>query len=255
MTTLVVDTARAFVLGDHNDIPVIAADILFEGSAVGIVDATGHARPLESTDRFAGFVLEKCDNSLGIAAAKNVRVRKRGTVVLSVSGAVITDIDQPIFATDDNVFVFSPVGSVFIGKVIRFVSAGIVEVAFDVGNMVNPYAGRVWETFSTAATLTKVDTGKGFWVDTDAQTLTLLAAAALTSLDIKVVTGGAFGTVGTTVDPNGSDLISAPGDTGADGGIATNTKTTARRGDFIVVSQTGDEGYHVIEIRGIWTIA
>ncbi len=255
MTTLAADTARAFVLGDHNDIPIIAADILFEGAAAGLVDATGHARPLTSVDRFAGFVLEKCDNSLGIAAAKNVRLRKRGTAVLSVSGAVITDVDQPIFATDDNTFVFTPVGSVFIGKVIRFVSAGIVEVAFDVGNMVNPYAGRVWEVFSTAVTLTKVDTGKGFWVDTDAQTITLLAAAVLTSLDIKVVTGGAFGTVGTTVDPASADLISGPDDTGADGGIMTNTKATARRGDFIVVSQSGDEGYHIVEKRGIWTIA
>jgi hypothetical protein len=130
-----------------------------------------------------------------------------------------------------------------------------VDVEFDAGNMPDPYAGRVWETFSAAATLTKVDTGKGFWVDTDAQTLTLLAAAALTSLDIMVMTGGAFGTVGTAVDPNASDLVSGPDDTGADGGIVTNTKATARRGDYIIVSQSGDEGYHVIEKRGIWTIA
>ncbi len=255
MTTLVVDTARAFVLGDHNDIPVIAADILFEGSAVGIVDASGHARPLTSVDRFAGFVLEKCDNSLGIAAAKNVRVRKRGTVVLSVSGAVITDVDQPVYATDDNVFVFSPVGSVFIGKVIRFVSSGIVEVAFDVGNMINPYAGRVWETFSAAATLDVEDTAKGFWVDTDAQTMTLLTFAATTNINVMVVTGGAFGTVGTAIDPAAGDLISGPDDTGADGGIMTNTKATARRGDYVILHSGGDEGYHVIEKRGIWTIA
>ena len=254
MTTLAVNVARAFVLGNENDFPAIA-DIFFEGSAVGLVDATGHARPLEATDRFVGFVQEKLDSSLVAAADRNVRVKKRGVIVLSVSGAVITDVGQPIYATDDNVFVFTPVDSVFIGKVVRFVSAGVVDVEFDAGNMADPYAGRVWEKFSAAATLTKVDTGKGFWVDTDAQTLTLLAAAALTSLDIMVMTGGAFGTVGTAVDPNASDLISGPDDTGADGGIATNTKATARRGDYIIVAQTGDEGYHVIEKRGIWTIA
>lgn len=254
MTTLAVNVARAFVLGNENDFPAIA-DIFFEGSAVGLVDATGHARPLESTDRFVGFVQEKLDSSLVAAAVRNVRVKKRGVVKLSVSGAVITDVGQPIFATDDDTFVFTPVGSVFIGKVVRFVSAGVVDVEFDAGNMPNPYAGRVWEKFSAAATLTKVDTGKGFWVDTDAQAITLLAAAVLTSLDIMVVTGGAFGTVGTTVDPNGSDLISGPDDTGADGGIMTNTKATARRGDYIIVSQSGDEGYHVVEKRGIWTIA
>ncbi len=254
MTTLAVNVARAFVLGNENDFPAIA-DIFFEGSAVGLVDATGHARPLEATDRFVGFVQEKLDASLTTAADRSVRVKKRGVVVLSVSGAVITDVGQPVFATDDDTFVFSPVGAVHIGKVIRFVSAGVVDVEFDAGNMHNPYAGRVWETFSAAATLDKTDTGKGFWVDTDAQAITLLAAAALTSLDIMVVTGGAFGTVGTTVDPDGSDLIAGPDDTGADGGIMTNTKATARRGDYIIVSQSGDEGYHVVEKRGIWTIA
>ena len=254
MTTLAVNVARAFVLGNENDFPAIA-DIFFEGSAVGLVDATGHARPLESTDRFVGFVQEKLDSSLVAAAVRNVRVKKRGVVKLSVSGAVITDVGQPIFATDDDTFVFTPVGSVFIGKVVRFVSAGVVDVEFDAGNKPNTYSGRVWEKISAAATLNKIDTGKSFWVDTDAQAITLLAAAVLTSLDIMVVTGGAFGTVGTTVDPNGSDLISGPDDTGADGGIMTNTKATARRGDYIIVSQSGDEGYHVVEKRGIWTIA
>lgn len=254
MTTLAVNVARAFVLGNENDIPA-SVDIFYEGSAVGIVDATGHARPLESTDRFAGFVQEKLDNSLGTAGGRSVRVRKRGAVVLSVSGAVITDVDQPVYATDDDTFVFSPVGSVFIGKVIRFVSAGVVDVEFDVGKMPDPYAGRVWEAFSATATLTKVDTGKGFWFDTDAQTMTLLIGAALTSLDILVVNGGAFGTVEVLIDPNAADLISGPDDTGADGGIATNTKATARRGDFLKLTQSGDEGYHVIEKRGIWTIA
>jgi hypothetical protein len=254
MTTLAVNVARAFVLGNENDFPAIA-DIFFEGSAVGLVDATGHARPLEATDRFVGFVQEKLDASLVSAADRNVRVKKRGVVKLSVSGAVITDVGQPIYATDDDTFVFSPVASVFIGKVVRFVSAGVVDVEFDAGNMADPYAGRVWETFSTAATLTKVDTGKGFWVDTDAQTMTLLTFAATTAIDIMVVTGGAFGTVGTAVDPAAGDLISGPDDTGADGGIATNTKATARRGDFLHIVTGGDEGYLIAEKRGIWTIA
>jgi hypothetical protein len=254
MTTLAVNVARAFVLGNENDIPAIV-DIFFEGSAVGIVDATGHARPLESTDRFAGFVQEKLDNSLGSAGGRSVRVRKRGVVVLSVSGAVITDVGQPVYATDDNVFVFSPVGSVFIGKVIRFVSAGVVDVEFDAGNMPDPYAGRVWEVFSTAATLTILDNGKGFWVDTDAQTMTLLTYAAATALDIKVVTGGAFGTVGTAIDPAGADVIAGPDDTGAAGGIMTNTKSSSRRGDYVILKSGGDDGYVVVEKRGIWTIA
>jgi hypothetical protein len=254
MTTLAVNVARAFVLGNENDFPAIA-DIFFEGSAVGLVDGTGHARPLEATDRFVGFVQEKLDSSLVAAAVRNVRVRKRGVVKLSVAGAVITDVGQPVYATDDDTFVFSPVGAVFIGKVVRFDSSGLVDVEFDAGNMADPYGGRIWETFSAAATLDVEDTAKGFWVDTDAQTMTLLTFAATTNINVMVVTGGAFGTVGTAIDPAAGDLISGPNDTGADGGIMTNTKATARRGDYVILHSGGDEGYHVIEKRGIWTIA
>jgi hypothetical protein len=235
------------VLGDLNDYPMIAADILFEGAAVGLVDASGHARPLTSVDKFAGFCVRKEDNSLGIAAQRNARVRSRGRIVLPVTGAVITDIGQPVYALDDNDFTFSPVGSVFIGKVARFVSAAVVDVEFDAVNMADPYAGRVWELFSATATLTKVDT--------DAQTMTLLIAAVLTGQHLSVFNGGAFGTVAVNVDPNAADLIAGPDDTGGDGGIAVNTKATAKRGDFIELTQGGDEGWHVDKMRGIWTIA
>jgi hypothetical protein len=254
MTTLAVNVARAFVLGNENDFPAIA-DIFFEGSAVGLVDATGHARPLEFPDRFVGFVQEKLDSSLVSAADRNVRVRKRGVVRLPVSGAVITDVGQPIYATDDNTFVFSPVASVFIGKVVRFVSAGVVDVEFDAGNMLDPYAGRVWETYSASSTLDVLDTAKGFWVDTDAQTMLMLTYAAGTAIDIVVMNGGAFGTVEILIDVDGGDVMHGPDDTGAAGGITTNTKATARRGDFLQISTGGDDGYMITEKRGIWTIA
>jgi hypothetical protein len=255
MTTLAVDTPRVSVLGDLNDYPVVASDIIYEGAAVGLVDASGHARPLTSADKFVGFAIEKCDNSAGIAAAKNTRVRTRGRIVLSVTGAVITDIGNPVYATDDNAFSFSPVGGVFVGKMARFVSAGVADVEFDALNMSDPYAGRIWETYSASSTLDKEDTGKGFWVDTDAQTMTLLTFAALTAINVMVVNGGAFGTIAVNVDPAAGDLIAGPDDTGGDGGVMTNTKATARRGDYVILESGGDEGYHVVEKKGIWTIA
>jgi hypothetical protein len=137
----------------------------------------------------------------------------------------------------------------------RFVSAGVADVEFDALNMSDPYAGRIWETYSASSTLDKEDTGKGFWVDTDAQTMTLLTFAALTAINVMVVNGGAFGTVAVNVDPAAGDLIAGPDDTGGDGGVMTNTKATARRGDYVILESGGDEGYHVVEKKGIWTIA
>ncbi len=256
MTTLASPgKVRTSALGVISAYPMIASDIIWPGAAVGIVDATGHARPLTSVDRFAGFASKKADNSTGSAADKNVDVDIRGVKVLDVSGAVITDLGAPVFSTDDDTFVFSPVGAVFIGKVVRWVSAGTVEVQYDALNQINPYGGRVWETYSATSTLDKLDTGKGFWVDTDAQTMTLLTFNALTAIDILVVNGGAFGTIAVSIDPAGGDLISGPDDTGADGGVMVNTKATARRGDYVNLVTGGDEGYLVSEIKGIWTIA
>jgi len=132
MTTLAVDTPRDYVLGELNDIPIIADEIIYEGAAVGIVAGTGHARPLVSGDYFAGFAQTKCDNSGGAAAAKNVRVIRKGRAYLAVTSVAITDIGAFVFASDDNTFVLttSPAESV-IGKVTRFISSGYAEVAFE----------------------------------------------------------------------------------------------------------------------------
>src|SRR4051812_33784154 len=126
MTTLAANKPRAFETGSRNSYPVIAADTIYEGGAIGIVTATGHSRPLAAGDRFGGFAEAKVDNEAGAAAAVNVRAIESGKIQLSVSGATITDVGQPVYATDDDTFVFSPVSSVFVGFVHRFISAGVV---------------------------------------------------------------------------------------------------------------------------------
>lgn len=130
MTTLAADKPRAFVLGDLNDMPVIAADIIYEGAAVGD-NASGYARPLVAGDAFRGFALERCDNAAGAAGAKNVTVRVRGRIVLPVSAAAITDVDKPVYASDDDAFTFTASTNSFIGRVVRWVSTGFVEVEYD----------------------------------------------------------------------------------------------------------------------------
>jgi hypothetical protein len=256
MATATADIRRVIKSDDtFNDLPM-AVDICYEGAAVGVVDATGHAQPLTSSDRFVGFAQRQADNSAGSAADIDVRVQTRGVIKLSVSGAVITDVGMPIYATDDTTFVFSPVGGVFIGFVSRFVSSGVVEVGFDVKSYADPYAA--WtdrETVSVDKTLDIEDTGKLLWFDTDTKTITLLTYAAATALEgVLIVNGGAFGTVEVLVDPAAGDKIVAGDDTGADGGIATNTKATARRNDSILIETGGDDGY-TARLKGIWTIA
>ena len=256
MTTLATDTARSYDLGDHNNIPVIASEIIYEGSAVGIVDGTGHARPLAALDTFAGFCTAKVDNSAGAAAALNVEVKRIGQVQIPVTGAVITDVGQPVYATDDNAFTFIPTGAVFIGFVKRYVSAGVVIVDFNASSYSDPYlaygAPEFYETKSANYTVDILDNGKVLFIDTDAFTVTLPAIA--TTVDLTIVNIGAFGAILGKVNPDAADMIHAPDIAGTNNKGHLNTKATARRGDLVKLSGgAGDaNGWVVTDQKGIW---
>jgi hypothetical protein len=250
MTTLAVDTPRDKILGELNDIPIIASDIIYEGAAVGIVIASGHARPLTSVDKFGGFAQTQCDNSAGSAAAKNVKVISKGKVQLSVSGAVITDVGQPIYATDDDTFVFTPVGGVYIGKVIRFVSAGVVEVEFDAINGVDPWAGFKAEALSGATkTLDLEDSGKVICC-TVTTVITLPATAV--ELYVALLNVGAFGAVQISASPGATDLFISADLSIIDNKDLINTLATAQRGDFIIIKGGAVNGYIVHKMKGTW---
>lgn len=253
-TTLAVNTPRAFEGGSRNAFPVIASDIIYEGAAVGLVDATGHARPLNAADRFAGFAEAQADNSAGAAAAINVRVVESGKIQLAVTGAVITDIGQPVYATDDDTFGFSPVAGAFVGFVHRFVSSGVAVVAFDAIKYQDPWAHKTMrETLSGVKTFDAQDNGKLFCVDAagDADALTLPSIAdGFCGATIMAI--GAFGTTLVKIDPAAADMILGPDMAGVDNKDLLLTKATQRRGDFVTLVSGDADGYSVIEQRGIW---
>ncbi len=131
MATLTEDTARTYVLGEQNDVPVIASEIIYEGSAVGD-NASGYARPLVAADPFLGFAIDKTDNSSGSAGDKSARVKKRGNIVLSVTGVTgVSDINDTVYASDDNTFTLTSTSNTAIGKITRYVTGTIVEVEFE----------------------------------------------------------------------------------------------------------------------------
>lgn len=253
MTTLAATALREFALGDLGEYAVIASDIIYQGAAVGLVDASGHARPLAAGDRFIGFAISKADNSAGAAAAINVSVRRRGSIKLSVSGAVITDVGQPVYATDDNAFGFTPVGGSFIGIVSRYVSSGVVIV--DYGPEIHDPWGAytVREALAGTKTFDAQDDGKLFCcteaADADALTLPAIADGFGGAVILYV---GAFGGAAITISPNSSDMILGPDITGADDKDLILTKATARRGDFVKLEHGDADGYHVTQMRGTW---
>lgn len=254
MTTLAANTLRDYLLGDKNELPMIASDIIYQGAAVGLVDATGLARPLVANDKFAGFAEAKADNSSGAASAINVNTVKRGRIQLSVSGLVITDVGQPVYASDDATFSFNPAVGSFIGYVDRYVSAGIGIVAFDALNFQDPWGHySVRETLSGIKTFAAADSGKLFCVDADGDgdALTLPAIAdGFGGATILAV--GAFGTTAVTISPNASDKIHGPDITSADDKDLICTKATQRRGDFVKLDLGDADGYVVTALKGTW---
>lgn len=249
MTTLAANKPRAYELGERNDFPVIAADILYEGAAAGIVAGTGLIRPLVAGDRFAGFMEYTADNSLGAASAIYGRVVDSGEIELPVTGAVITDVGLPVYASDDDTFSFSPVGGSFIGFVKRYVSAGIAVVSFDADELRDPYAGWTHIALDVNTTIDATHTGKWIWCATDAVVFTLPAVEGINFLRIGNL--GAFGAAKISVSPNAVDMIEGPGITAADDKDLINTKATARRGDWIEIAQ-GDANGWSARFSGTW---
>lgn len=132
MTTLSGNQTRKFQMGDEEEYPVIAADIIFQGAAVG-ENGSGYSRPLVAGDPFQGFAIAKADNASGAAGAKSVNVRKRGSVTLAVAGATaITANDRPaVYASDDDTFTLTAGSNSLIGYVSRWLSSGQCVVEFD----------------------------------------------------------------------------------------------------------------------------
>ncbi|MCC2673056.1 MAG: cytoplasmic protein [Ramlibacter sp.] len=131
MTTLAANKPRPYELGNIQEYPVIAADIIYEGAAVG-EDGSGYARPLVAADPFLGFAETYVDNSAGAAGDKRVRVRRSGQVQLAVAGATaITANDGvAVYASDDDTFTLTSTSNTLIGKVSRWLESGVCIVDF-----------------------------------------------------------------------------------------------------------------------------
>lgn len=134
MATAAADIQRSYESGADpvfNDLPAVASDIIYEGSAVGD-NASGAARPLVAADPFMGFAYKRCDNSGGAAGAKNVRVRSKGIVQLAVTGVTgVGDHGETVYASEDTTFTLTSTSNTAIGKVHRWISSTSCMVAFE----------------------------------------------------------------------------------------------------------------------------
>ena len=251
MTTLAADAAVVDVLGARNSVPIIAADIVYEGAMVGD-NAAGYGRPLTAGDKFRGHAVEKVDNAAGAAGDKNITLRS-GRYKLEVAlVGLITDVGQPVYASDDATLTFSAPSNSYVGVISRYVSATKMEVEFRPGEVDEFGAdqNRVLKTddYTTLA----ADNGRIIYLGTDAKTITLIATVAGYKVTVVNIAGDGVSEI--AVDFNAGDLnmggcgLAA----GGDGKKLTNTKATARRGDYLTFIGDGTAGWNLVAKRGTW---
>lgn len=129
MVALTKDTNRVYELGDINEVPVKGGVIIYQGATVGS-NAAGYAKPLQTGDIFLGFAEDPANNLTGSDGVKNVRIKKRGSVLLDISGITLADINKSVYATDDNTFTLVPTSAVYVGKISRIDASGSALVEF-----------------------------------------------------------------------------------------------------------------------------
>jgi hypothetical protein len=134
MTALTKDMNRIYELGNINEVPIASGAIIYQGAAIG-GNSYGYPRSLQPSDLFLGFAEDHFDNSAGSDGAKNVRVRKRGAILLDIEDITLADINKSVYATDDNSFTLSDQGSVYIGQISRIDSSNLALVEFNVSRI------------------------------------------------------------------------------------------------------------------------
>lgn len=258
MTTLAANSPLTHVVGEHNSVPVIADDIVYEGAMVG-EDGSGYGRPLVAADRFLGHAIDKVDNTGGSAGDKDIRILTgKYRLEVALAGAV-TDVGQPVYASDDATYTFVGASASgahsYVGVATRYVSATKMEVEFRPGECdeFGPNLNRILKTddYTTLAG----DNGKIIYlVNTGAaKTITLIATVA--GYKITVVYAGADAAdEEIAVDFNAADknLGGCGMAAGGDGKKLTNTTATARRGDYLSFIGDGSAGWNMVDKRGTW---
>jgi len=244
------DSPMKIIVGERQHYPVAASTKIYEGAMVGD-NAAGYARGLVAGDEFRGHAVKQADNSSGSAGDINVEVLTgRYRLEVSLAGS-ITDVGSPVYASADGTLTFAPVGNSYVGVVTRYVSSSVLEVEFRPGEQDefgSAYRLNKTDNFNAAAT----ETGTVYYLGVDGKTATLPATAV--GLKFTVVNSAADGTAGIAVEFQAADknLGGCGFDAGADGKKLTNTKATAKRGDYLTLVADGKDGYRIEAYRGTW---
>jgi hypothetical protein len=117
----------------YNDHALEATSTVYEGAVVTADPTANTVGAYADADVFVGFADTKCDNSAGAAGDRNVHVRSRGIVKLTVTDSAGTplgtniDLGDAIYSSDNQTFTNDATGTLKIGTVHRVVSTSAAD--------------------------------------------------------------------------------------------------------------------------------
>jgi len=250
------DVALNRAVGEKGALPA-AVDILYEGGMASL-NSSGYANSLVAGEPFAGHIINQCDNSGGSAGDKDVELLAgKYRLEVTLTSVVVTDVGRYVYASDDTTLtlVGASASAAYscVGKVVQRTGTNKAIVEFEpyIVDEFGPNLNRILKT-DDYTIVAATDTGKIIYLGTDAKTATL--PATVSNTEVTLVNCGADGAAGIMLDFNAADLnIGGCGmAAGGDGKKLTNTKATARRGDYLKVGGDGTNGYHILDKRGTW---
>lgn len=247
MSTLAADSPQILVGGDMGAIPIIASDIVYEGSMVGD-NGAGYGRPLVAGDKFVGHSITRVTNASAVAGAFDIRLRHGVYRLVCSLVGLITDVGQPVYASDDQVLTFDASGNSYVGRISRYVSATKMEIEFVTCGQdeFDPNPNR--DVKAAGYTTLAPDNGKVISVSATAL-ISFLASVA--GFKITVVNGAGLAVAETTIDFDGAETSLGGCGLATAGVLLTNTLATAQRGDFLQFIGTGGN-WNIVGKRGIW---
>ena len=126
---LTADTPLTQIKGRATEGSVYQAVTIYEGAMLG--DVSGYVRPLTAGDMFRGHSLEYINNASGSSGDRTVEhLTGRYRLQVSISGVAITDVNRPVFASDDGTYTLDAANNSLVGRVVRYVSSGVAVVEF-----------------------------------------------------------------------------------------------------------------------------
>ncbi|UCE60485.1 MAG: hypothetical protein JSU63_01805 [Phycisphaerales bacterium] len=108
---------------------VAASAHIFKGAFVGL--SGGYARPLTAGDPWVGIAYEEMNNSSGADGDLSVRVYTTGDFGLTLSGATVSSIGRPVFASADDTLTFTGAGNSYVGIVQDVVATNEIILRID----------------------------------------------------------------------------------------------------------------------------